>query len=336
MNQAVRSLCIRGVVASTMLAACASSDSDSTAWTPAFDTARSGWLLNAWGSAANDLYAVGGTPEAGVVEHYDGERWAALELGVAVPLRTWAFGFSRDDVTIVGFDGVIIHYDGATWRAQPSPTTQNLWGVWGAAPDDLWAVGGNALKASDATLLHYDGTAWTAIATPPLMRANVYAWFKVWGTAADDVYVVGQRGAAMHYDGVAWTEIFPGAPEDLISVWGTARDNIVAVGGRSQAVMTRWDGATWTPHVYPTVAGFNGVWLDSPTQAHAVGVGGAIATIELATGELRAEPVATDQELHGVFGIDATLLAVGGNLLTVQAPYLGVAFTRPLEKDRTP
>lgn len=41
-------------------------------WTQAFDTTNTGWLLNAWGSSPNDVYAVGGRADGGVVMHFDG------------------------------------------------------------------------------------------------------------------------------------------------------------------------------------------------------------------------------------------------------------------------
>ena len=60
-------------------------------------------------------------------------------------------------------DGVILRFDGARWA--PYPTTlgalPSLGGVWGAAPDDVWAVG-------QGILLHWDGRAWSASREPPV------------------------------------------------------------------------------------------------------------------------------------------------------------------------
>jgi hypothetical protein len=36
-----------------------------------------------------------------------------------------------------------------------SGTQENLWGIWGTAPDVVWNVG------VTGTMIHFDGTAWT-------------------------------------------------------------------------------------------------------------------------------------------------------------------------------
>jgi hypothetical protein len=104
-------------------------------WTEAFPAAEFGWLLNVWGPAPDDLYAVGGLPNQGRVMHFDGQTWSALELRVSVPVLHWAHGFGADDVTIVGRGGTVIHWDGTAWTIQDTPTQQELWGVWGASPN---------------------------------------------------------------------------------------------------------------------------------------------------------------------------------------------------------
>src|SRR5207253_74408 len=49
------------------------------------------------------------------------------------------------------------------WVSVASPTTQPLYAVWGAAPNDVWAVG------EYGTVLHYDGTGWS---TYPISTAK--------------------------------------------------------------------------------------------------------------------------------------------------------------------
>jgi len=44
--------------------------------------------------------------------------------------------------------------DGQAWVAVGSGTTELLLGVWGAAPNDVWAVG-------RGTIIHWDGQAWS-------------------------------------------------------------------------------------------------------------------------------------------------------------------------------
>src|SRR5688572_7478809 len=56
------------------------------------------------------------------------------------PLRA-VWGAAANDVWAVGDAGAIIHYDGSAWRAASSPVTANLNGVWGSAAHVVWAVG---------------------------------------------------------------------------------------------------------------------------------------------------------------------------------------------------
>lgn len=300
-------------------------------WTEAFPAAEFGWLLNVWGPAPDDLYAVGGLPDQGRVMHFDGQTWSALELRVSVPVLHWAHGFGADDVTIVGRGGTVIHWNGTAWTIQDTPTQQDLWGVWGASPDDLWAVGGAGRQAGQETILHYDGTAWTEHPVPDIERANVFAFFKVWGTSADNVYIVGQRGVVLHWDGSAWTEEFPGVSDDLISLWGTRPDRIIAVGGRGMGVASRWNGTAWQPLDLPPLPGLNGIWMDADGIAHAVGSLGLTMKIDSATLSYDFEfvplPADFQMDFHSVFSADGQrLVAVGGNLVSVQPPYLGVAY----------
>ncbi len=329
----MRYACWLGLLVAVAASGCGpgSEDDDERPWEVAFDATDTGWLLNVWGPSDDELYTVGGTPDSGVVVGFDGETWTPVDLGIDVPLLTWAYGFGSNDITIVGFEGTVIHYDGTAWEIQETPTDEHLWGVWGASPDNLWAVGGRGREAGQATVLHYDGTEWSEAPVPELMRANVFAWFKVFGTSAGDVFAVGQRGAVMHFDGTEWTEEFVGASDDLISVWGTGPNNIVAVGGRGIAVVSRWDGAEWTTETYPSVPGLNGVWMRTPDTAHLVGGFGTALSFDVTTMTPTLEIAETNHDFHGVFGAGGDhVVAVGGNLLSPGPPFIGIAFDREL------
>jgi len=100
-----------------------------------------GPLLAIWGSAHNDIWAVG---DSGAVVHFDGAHWSRSRSPVNTALRgVWAS--DRDAYWAVGDAGVILYYDGAAWLRVSSPTTANLHSVWGAARNDVWAVGDNGV-----------------------------------------------------------------------------------------------------------------------------------------------------------------------------------------------
>ena len=58
---------------------------------------------------------------------------------------------------------------GGPFTATDTGTHLPLWGVWAAAADDVWAVGGDAAQTTDPepALLRWDGEAWVEHAPPP-------------------------------------------------------------------------------------------------------------------------------------------------------------------------
>lgn len=300
----------------------------------AFDAKELGWLLNVWASGSKDVWTVGGTPDEGRVMRYDGVSWSRVELGHPVGLLNWVHGFSDDDITIVGQAGTVLHFDGETFTLQPTPTTQDLWGVWGSSPNDLWAVGGNGMQESDKLILHFDGSAWTEIELPPLQKSKVRAFFKVWGTAADNVYVVGARGVVLHFDGQAWTEQLVGASDDLIALWGTGPDRIMAVGGRGNGIAARYDGSSWRTETLAPMPGLNGVFMRNDQTAHVVGVKGTVARLDFETFSFDRYDYDTALDLHAVFADSGgRLTAVGGSLSSTKPPHEGIAVWRELASD---
>ncbi|MEM9493398.1 MAG: hypothetical protein AAGC55_29895, partial [Myxococcota bacterium] len=257
-----------------------------------------------------------------------------VDLGLDVPLLTWVYGFGPDNITAVGFDGTVIHWDGSVWTAQETPTTEDLWGVWGSAPDNLWAVGGRGVAEDQATLLHYDGTEWTLAVLPEIERARVYAFFKVFGTSADNVYVVGQRGVVLHWNGIEWQELLVGASDDLVSIWGTGPDRLVAVGGRANGIVSTWNGSEWRTESLAPLPGLNGIWMKEPGVAYAVGIQGTLIEINLDDFSYQDSSILSVLDFHAVFSATGqTLVAVGGNLLASSDSFEGIAFQRDLSDE---
>lgn len=302
-----------------------------TTWDPAYDATDTGWLLSTWSPDGDVRYAVGGQPEAGVVMSDAGGEWAPVDTGLDVPLLNWVYGFGPDDLWVVGNGGTILHWDGSAWSAIESSTTEDLWGVWGASPSDIWAVGGSGFPEATATLLHYDGAAWATVELPTLERPGVRALFKVWGTGADDVFIVGQRGTLLRWDGSTLREELVGTSDDLISVWGTGPDRVAVVGGRSNGVISVWDGTEWRTQSLSPLPGLNGIWMGDRDTIHVVGIEGTIATVDFESLEYEEALPATFETFHAVFG-DASrrLTAVGGNFASSSGEYVGIAYERQL------
>ena len=311
-------------------AGCDPDDPSPQGWQEAFDAQSVGFLLSVWGpSDSDDLYAVGGRPDLGLVMRRRAGVWGPVELGVTPPLLNWTYGFGSDDVFVVGNAGTILHFDGSTWSQQDTPTTENLWGAWGSSPSAVWAVGGAGQPGSEATILFYDGASWSKVDLPPLERPNVSGFFKVWGSGPDDVYVVGQRGALLHFDGAAWSEVSLGLTDDLIAVWGTDADHVVVVGGRSNGVAASWDGTTWTPRRLAPLPGLNGVWFGEDLTVQVVGVEGTTATLTFPDLEPTTDYQDTRLDLHAIFGESVdSLTTVGGSFWRNGEPYEGIALCK--------
>lgn len=290
-----------------------------------------GALYSVWGPSPDNLYAVASQPldgglSAGAVYRWDGTDWSAEDLEEGTPGLNWVFG--RDDTRFaVGELGAILVRDGdsGAWNSHTCGTILPLWGVWGAAPDDAWAVGGDGFNR-DPIACHFDGETWTLTEFSELSFES-HALYKVWGTAADNVWAVGDEGLILHYTGAktGWTEVPSGANGDLISIWGTGPTEILAVGGRSGGILSRYDGTSWQTETAPEFAGLNGVWMAADGTSTIVGPQGGIGVVE--PGQLApvAEDSGTFLALHGVFGFDGGARWSVGGSLDMPPPHVGVA-----------
>jgi hypothetical protein len=302
---------------------------------PAFD-AGAAWVvdINARPDSAQH-YAVGGTELQGMLwEGEDALTQSALPEALGdVPLLHWVHVLPGEDLVVVGKAGTILRRVAGAWQRQDAGTNEDLWGVWGAAEDDLWAVGGDGLHEGSATLLHFDGQAWSPYALPALKRPRVWAFYKVWGSSADDVYVVGQSGAVLHFDGREFSELGIGTSEDLISVFGTDKDRVAIVGGRSNGVLSVFDGTRFRTESLAPLPGLNGVWLDPHGRAFVAGIEGTVAEVDLTTFRAKTIPLATPSHLtlHAIHGGGQRLFAVGGNLGASVPPYRSITLSMALE-----
>ncbi|MCZ7683409.1 MAG: hypothetical protein M5U28_33340 [Sandaracinaceae bacterium] len=166
-----------------------------------------------------DLFLAGG---AGA--HFDGSIWRLLYLGDA--LGVWASG--SDDVYFVG-SGQVAHCASAPCddasRFAITPVGAVLYALWGAAPDDVVAVGG------DGVVLEYDGSGWIEVRHGgPLLRG-------VGGRSSEEVFAVGEGGTILARTPGGWV---PAAADlrssDMIRCPGLSAvvrvgDDLVVVGG---------------------------------------------------------------------------------------------------------
>lgn len=292
-------------------------------------------VLSISGTSATDVWAVGAAAGSwgGLVARYEGSGWARVDTGQPYDLW-WVHAFAPDQVFFGGAGGTVLSWDGSTFTRHRTPglAAHTVYGVWGSAPDDVWAVGGVAGRYG--FLWHYDGATWTEVPLPddvPLdARGELPSLFKVWGTRADDVWAVGGHGLVLHYDGAAWSVVPSGTDAILFTVHGD-QDRVVIVGGGTQGVLLEGSAAGGLtpagPEAAPLLQGVNvapdgAIWASGERGTiYRRPQGGAWETIE--TG-FDVEP----QSLHAIW-VDPQggVWSVGGGVLS-PALDAGVIFHR--------
>ncbi len=243
-------------------------------------------LLDVFGTSAVNVYAIGG----GKLYRYDGSTWSAFpdQPAIAVPRAIW--GTSPTQLIVVGDGGApgttdtgrIAHYDGNQWT-YPIPLYgyPRLSDVWGAAPNDVFAV-------SDETgaVYHY----YACLASfPSWERVDVTSvgLRSVFGSSGSDVFSVAESGM-QHFDGGPpgtmcrqdWTPIGPYGT--YRGVWGDSPTNIYVVGYQfttsTLPLVLHYDGTNWTPENTPPLIAtrLNAVWGDGNGHVWAVGESGLV------------------------------------------------------------
>jgi photosystem II stability/assembly factor-like uncharacterized protein len=210
---------------------------------------------------------------------------------------------------------MILRYDGDAFVAMDTPGAETVFGIWGASPDDMWAVGG----ASDATggfAWRLSGDTWTPEPSLPADVPDSAALWKVFGTSTDEAWLVGSNGVALHWDGTALTPGNTGVGASLFTVH-ESDGRYAAVGGTATGIIVEHDGTQWqnvTPE--PAPMGLAGVTLDGD-EGIAVGLLGGVYTRDADGWALEDHDILVRQNLHGTWIDDqGGLWATGGQTLT--------------------
>lgn len=217
---------------------------DGTTWTEVF-TRDNTQLRGVWGSAADDVWFVGGdfsaTPvgTSGIALHWDGRTISDVSTGSQFLIES-VHGTARGDVWRVGNVPLkkggpayerTQHFDGTAWSDSPLRNEHYLYGVHAVSRTDVWAV-------SDTGVHHWDGAAWSKLGAQPTGRC----FSRVWASGPSDVWVGGsdappcsieqfKPGLLFHYDGTAWKQETQ-LQSSLFgfSIWGSSSTDIWALG----------------------------------------------------------------------------------------------------------
>ena len=187
-------------------------------------------MLDIWGSASNDVWAVG---VYGTILHSAGGNVWEQSASPATSHLESVWGTSNVNAYAVGWGGTILRWDGMRWSIEISGGSRIFAAVFGTSASDVYAV------ATDGTLLHSIGDGnWT-----DQTFTSFAGGADLWASSSRDVYLVSAGGS--EFDGIVfhstgdgtWVQIDPGArfvpgPAPILrAVWGMAADDIYFVDG---------------------------------------------------------------------------------------------------------
>lgn len=226
----------------------------------------SGAARSLWFASRDDGWAVGA-----VILRWDGRRWNVVTPAALPPAR-WlsvVWGTTARDVWFGGGTSsqpVLVRFDGErfTVAATSALLGNQVVGLTGTAPDDVWAVPING------RLARFDGARWIDTATPS--ESNIVSCVSV-GRGA--VSCAGRDGH-VHHVTAAGTEIERvGDPASVMRpLWHAGGGELWAFG--QQGAARRRIGGWWSTVALPTEAAIDAVHGRCPTDAWAVGEGGTI------------------------------------------------------------
>jgi hypothetical protein len=189
-------------------------------------------------------------------------------------------------------------------KAEPAPTKATLRGLWGAAPNDIWAVGDRG------SLVHYDGASWRPVTA--VTDRDLHA---VWGRSRMEVWAVGQGGTVLRFDGKSWSAEASSTATTLRAVHGADGKEhktvwAVGLGGLILERNTAWSRAQskTSRHLY-------GVSWIAPGTVWAAGQGGE-ALLRDKKGWSKVT-TGTEDDLLGIWGAGGWVWALssGGALV---------------------
>jgi hypothetical protein len=182
------------------------------------------------------------------------------------------WGSPEGDLFIAGYDGdegnignsgFVKQRSGDSWTTLRDDGP-DLWGIWGTNSSNFYVLGGVVPEVE-----RYRSGIWESWSIGELWPDRSDPTIRgIWGTAADDVLVVGRQGTTTHFDG-AWHAWETPTRAELRAVWGSSATDVYAVG--AGGTILHHDGTSWTLEDCPTTADLNDVWGSSATNVYAIG-----------------------------------------------------------------
>lgn len=313
---------------------------DGTAWQKMLTPSSFVSLVSVFGSGPDDLYVLAGR----TAWRWNGQEWqVARQEGTAL---LHGFARSPSDVWMLRAGGQVLHFDGATWTRDQVPTAASglttiapagedaVWvgggggeihlgrgGAWvqrsghiyspglstlnevfAVASDDVWACG-------DYQTLHWDGIVWRSQGPDTITCGALF------GTGADDIWMLGKLGVVLHYDGKTWGRVVT-LPDAKFSAGFSISKSLAYAVGSTPGVIYRWQGTSWIKDTTVGSSGdFRGVWASSAGDVWVVLNGGEVLRFNgsVWTSSRPAQPPLT---FNGVSGNGPDQVFLVGDQLT--------------------
>jgi hypothetical protein len=152
----------------------------------------------AWATSAGVSLRSGARVVRVVRSDAEPPEWRHEEFDSRTVRQLYGIWGDEDVVWLVGEGGVTRRMTRSaipsrTFEVIETPVKDDLRGVFGFGPDDVWAVG------DESTILHWDGKSWTKLATPFDGVRLKPRLLGVWGSSKGDVWIVG-GGVVIHFE----------------------------------------------------------------------------------------------------------------------------------------
>ena len=328
-------------------------------------------LTAVWGSSATDVWAVGG---GGTIVHHDGADWVVIPSGQ--PETFYAvWGSGPRDVWVASTTELLLHTSGfaegtasrenapfSTHSTERSdPASSQVFAIWGTSVNNVRIAGPSRIRTVETASFRYAGP--RNHAAKSRMADGGVLWRvlpgdggtirAIWGGAADDVWMVGDRGMTLHgtpylgelpnpalragpgacdrdcfegctacaiaSDELAWSPVDSQTIQDLEAVWGSSSDDVWAVGARGTIVRMKKGQDRWQAVESPTTEHLRAVWGSGPDDVWIAGDEGTILhydgqSVSPASVQL---PLGPRPALRGMWGSGANDIWVVGDRATI-------------------
>lgn len=293
-------------------------------WSHVFTDQPSGFM-GVWGTSGSDVFIVGSDVGDGpAVLRWNGTAWRKLETDESGDLWWVAGTTASARVWMAGEGGLVLRYDRASdvfERVEGVPDNITLFGIFEIG-SDVWAVGGEE-AGSNGHIYKLAGTTFVEDDTVPAEAKAAGHFFKVWGRASTDLWVVGLGDKMLHRDGTGWHVVATPGGRRLFTMHGNDV-TAVAVGGFASAVVVEASGGVVSDVTPPDTKQLNGVWVEPDGTVIAVGVEGTVLERRGSVWRTPAKVPDYLDDYHAVYVDPAGGVWAVGGAIVVEPPREGV------------